>query len=551
MMMTDVLIVGSGPSGLMAASLLADYGVDIRLIDKKAAFSENSRALVIQPRSLELFEQMGIVEAFLAKGRQVRGGTLYDPSGRTELNIYGAGAGKTRYNYGLMLEQSETEKLLYKHLQRLGCNLEWETELSELQQMEDGIGADLIHPDGRTETVHASYVIAADGAHSLIRKQTNVPFTGDTVEQRFMVMDATVIGEVGDAIALNFSRKGDIALFPLPTNQRYRIISTLPTEFEDKDPTAEDFCNFVQENFPGQPEVSNPAWYTPYRIHSRSVEHFRKGHVFFVGDAAHIHTPVGGQGMNTGLQDAHNLAWKLALVLKDKLPKEALESYHTERHPVAQKLLKTTDRIFQAVSEQTPIASFIRANLFVPLIKFVTGLPGVQKQLFRIVSQTGIYYDRGWLIQDKTKGFSQEAPKPGKRWPYVSFVQEGRTLSSYKLLDYAHHHLFLFSRQADIESLLRLQAELEHSFCLKAYLITPKEQPNTLGCDTFTRFYEHQLVAYLVRPDAYLAFRTSATETDNLAEILQRYFGGTKTKATQPKATDLAPVVSSCRQPVV
>ncbi|MBE9075989.1 FAD-dependent monooxygenase [Romeria aff. gracilis LEGE 07310] len=538
----DILIVGGGPSGLMAASLLANYGINIRLIDKKAAFSENSRALVIQPRSLELLEQMAIVDSFLTQGRRVRGGVLHEHSGKTEINIYGAGDGKTRYSFGLMLEQSETEKLLYQHLQSLGRSLEWETELTALQQDEAGVRADLTRFDGETETVQARYVIAADGAHSLIRKQVNMPFTGNTVEERFMVMDATVNGEVGDAIALNFSRKGDIALFPLPADRRYRVISTLPPEFGEEDPTAEDFCDFVHNNFPGHPEVSDPAWYTSYRIHSRSVEHFSKGRIFFVGDAAHIHTPVGGQGMNTGLQDAHNLAWKLALVVKGELSEKALDSYHAERHPVAQKLLKTTDQIFQTISEQAPMANFIRAYLFAPLIKLVTRLPGAQKQLFRIVSQTGIDYDRGWLIQDKTKGFPKAAPEPGKRWPYVSFVQKDRTVSSYTLLDYAHHHLFVCTREGNIEPLLKLREALEATFSLKVHIVTPNAQPNTLGCDTKTlaRFHGRNSTAYLVRPDAYLALRTNAVEADALHQAVQSYFGVSRTKTASPKTTDPA-----------
>ena len=465
---------------------------------------------------------MGIVERFLAQGRRVRGATLYEKGHRTDLDIYSAGKNITRYNFGLMLEQTETEKLLYARLQGLGGELEWGTELTGLEQREDGVSATLVR-NGRPETVHARYLVAADGASSTVRKRVGVPFTGNTTEQRFMVMDAAVAGDIdGKTMAININAHGDIALFPLTTDGRYRVISTLPPGFKDEDPTVEDFQAFVKDHFPGGLTLRDPEWFSPYHVHSRSVESMKVGRVFFIGDAAHVHTPVGGQGMNTGLQDAHNLAWKLALVTKGTLAEETLETYHRERYAVAQRLINTSDRVFQAVSEDTNVARFLRTHVFARLVRFATRLPGAKERFFPVIGMTNIRYSDGLVVQDKAKGLPRDAPNVGARWPYVRFRCGEDELSGYSLLDYEHHHLFVFTTELPEE--LRAEARgLEHAFALKVHLVTPNAQPNTLHCDarTFASF-TRKAAAYLVRPDAYVALR-GRLEGNSLRDLLKPY----------------------------
>ncbi len=527
---TEILIVGGGPSGLMAACLLASYGIEFRLIDKKATFSANSRALIVQPRTLELFEQMGIVAEFLAQGIRAHGISLYEAHRVTDFNVYEAGADQTRYNLGLLIEQTKTEMLLNAHLARLGHQLAWETELTDLEQTANGVRVTLLHADGSSETLHARYLIAADGASSTVRKALGVAFTGETVERSFEIMDVTVDGPVtNQTLALNLNANGPIALIPLTAPGRFRTISIIPADFKSGDLTAAEYRAFLEKNFPGGLTVRESAWFSTYHIHSRSVAHFQVGDIFFVGDAAHVHTPLGGQGMNTGLQDAHNLAWKLALVLRGHLPAAALGSYQLERYPVAHRLVTTTDRLFALLSLNNPVMRFARVNLFPQLLRLLLSRPSVQRRAFPILAMINIHYQDGLLLKATAQDLPKTAPDAGTRWPYMSFIREDAAISSYELLDYAHHHLFLFA--PSVTTLLRGQAgALEAWVPLKVYFVTQEvqrdAQPQTLQCDaaTWGRFARPgQTNLFLVRPDAYIALAQQVDGRD-LRQLLTPYF---------------------------
>ncbi|MCB0062852.1 MAG: FAD-dependent monooxygenase, partial [Caldilineaceae bacterium] len=504
--------------------------INFRIIDKKPTFSENSRALIVQPRTMELFEQMGIAETFLAQGTHARGLTLHTKHWTKDFNVFATGADQTRYNFGVMIEQTKTERILHDYLQQAGHQLEWETELTQLEQMDRGVHLTLRHADGTTESLMTRYLIAADGASSTVRKQTDVAFVGETVEQRFVIMDATVAEPLAQAtMDLNFNPNGPIGVIPLSTPDRFRIISTLPKGYTGAEPTVEDFQRFLKQNFPGGLTTSDPAWFSIYHIHSRSVAHFNVGNIFFVGDAAHVHTPLGGQGMNTGLQDAHNLAWKLALVLRNQLPVVALDSYHAERWPVAHRLVTTTDRLFELISNDSPLASFVRVNIFPPLLRFVMRLPGVQRRVFPILAMTGIRYADGFFVKTQEHDLPKNAPVAGERWPYVRFASSGSEISSYSVLDYTKHHLFIFTPKVD-KSLRAQAAGLEQSLPLRVHFVLPKitsdQAVPALTCDnaTFTRFSKSgETSIYLVRPDAYVALAQRLTDAD-LRSLLATYF---------------------------
>ena len=533
----EVVIVGAGPSGLTAALQLAVYGIRFRIFDKKKTFSENSRAVGIQARSLELFEQMGLVQDILAKGRKAFGLDLHTENRVLQLNLFKAGRDETAYPFVFLLEQNETEKILARHLNESGHEIEWASEITALDVRDGGVSVQ-VRTKEREETVHARWLVAADGAGSFTREHLDVPFVGGTYEQSFAVADVKALeGRLEqDHVNLNFNRSGFVLLLPLAAKGVYRLVTNFPPGFEHKEPEFEDIQRHTGRIFPGGLRIAEPEWYSNFRIQSRSVRHFRQGPIFFVGDAAHIHSPVGAQGMNTGIQDAYNLAWKLALVAKGALPEQALETYHQERFPVAQRLLSTTDRIFQLVTRQNILTTTLRVHVFPRLLKLLVGLPTVRQWAFRIVSQLGIRYDKGMLVRDDGNGFPNSAPRPGQRMPYVFFGRNGESVSSYSLFDPRKHHLLLFAPDENqcllaAKTVTALRKELAADW-IEAHVIAPKTLKSSgeaqLICDpeVFAKFAGRQAISYLIRPDTYIAFRCPSLSPTDFQKAFHCYLNG-------------------------
>lgn len=535
----EVIIVGAGPSGLTAALQLAKHGIPFRIFDKKKTFSENSRAVGIQARSLELFEQMGLVEDVLAKGRKAFGLDLHTENRVLQLNLFKAGREETAYPFVFLLEQNETEKIFARHLNESGQEIEWASEITALDVRDGGVSVQVRAKD-REETVRARWLIAADGAGSFIRESLDVPFVGGTYQQNFAVADVKALeGRLEqDHVNLNFNRFGFVLLLPLAAKGVYRLVTNFPPGFEHKEPEFADVQRHVGRIFPGGLRIAEPEWYSNFRIQSRSVRRFRHGPVLFVGDAAHIHSPVGAQGMNTGIQDACNLAWKLALVAKGALPEQALETYHQERFPVAQRLLSTTDRIFQLVTRQNILTTTLRVHVFPRLLRLLVGLPSVRQWAFRIVSQLGIRYDKGMLLRDDGDGFPKSAPQPGQRMPYVFFRRNGESISSYSLFDYRKHHLLMFvpdDRQYAFAAQIMTALEQEQATkWIEAHVIATKTTSlpgfAQLVCEqeVFAKFAERQTVSYLIRPDTYIAFRCPSLSSTGFQKSLQGYLNGSE-----------------------
>jgi len=530
----EVIIVGAGPSGLTAALQLAAYGIRFRIFDQKKTFSENSRAVGIQARSLELFEQMGLIKQVLAKGNKAFGLDFHTTIRVLQLNIFRAGQGETAYPYVFLLEQNETEKILAGHLNESGHEIEWDTEVVGVE-LHNGELRVQVRSKGKEETVRARWLIAADGAGSFIRETLDVPFVGGTYEQNFAVVDVKALeGDLEqDHVNLNFNKSGFVLLLPLAAKGVYRLVTNFPPDFEDGEPQFEDVQRQVAKVFPGGLRVTEPEWYSNFRIQSRSVRRFSHGPVFFVGDAAHIHSPVGAQGMNTGIQDSYNLAWKLALVAKNALPQQALETYHQERFPVAQRLLSTTDRVFQLVTRQNYLLTRLRVYVFPYLLKLLITLPTLRQWAFRTISQIGIRYDEGLLVRDDGRGFPKNAPRPGQRLPYVYFAQSGKKLSGITLFDYRRHHLMLFAQnQERRRQAVETAAEIEQEFSglVESHVVTNESAGesaagNHLVCDrkTWSMFAATSAASYLVRPDSCIAFRLPSISADELKRTLSLY----------------------------
>ncbi len=338
-MKQDVLVVGAGPVGLTMAAELARYGVGVRIIDKAAQRTDKSKALVLWSRSLELIERMGCAPSFVAAGRQVRSASIVGGGKRiTHISFDGL---QTPYPYALMLPQSETERLMEQHLNGCGVQVERQVELIRFDSGPDGLRASLRHADGREEMIDAGWMIGCDGAHSLVRHGLGMQFEGETLPSNWILADVHLMGVPGgaDEIAAYWHADGPIVLFPISPG-RYRVVAdvgeTKAGERPD-DPTLAEVQAVLDQRGPGGITASEPVWLASFVINDRKVADYRSGRVFLAGDAAHIHSPAGGQGMNTGMQDACNLGWKLALVSRGLAAAEPLlASYSSERSEIAQ-----------------------------------------------------------------------------------------------------------------------------------------------------------------------------------------------------------------------
>jgi len=425
---TDVLVVGAGPTGATLACALARAGVRFRMIDAMTARSPYSRALVMHQRSLEIFHQLGIAERLRADGNPVAGARVH-VGRRPKLEVDfpdGVSAG-CRFGRAVFIEQGRTEAALDAALSALGHGPQLGHELLGFRELGDGIEASVRAPGGEYP-VRCRYLVGCDGAHSAVRRGARIPFEGASYAQDFMLADLDLEWEQPkDRFMAFLDGDGFLALFPL--RDQVRLVSARGTYREDApEPTLADFRALVERLVPYPARVSRPTWMARFHLHHRIARRFRTGRVLLAGDAAHIHSPVGGQGMNTGIQDAWNLGWKLAWALR--APRAAdllLDSYHEERHPVGRTLLATTDAAFDFVAGQTLLPRAVRSAVLPWLLPLVES----SERLLRIgayrISQLGIHYRGSPLCgPDAGADGSGAGPRAGDRVPDVEV--DGRSL---------------------------------------------------------------------------------------------------------------------------
>jgi len=388
-----VLIVGAGPTGLVLANWLARLGIPFRIIDKAAEPGTTSRALAVHARTLELYRQLDLTDAVIDNGHRVPAVNLW-VKGKPEARVPFADIASdlTPYPFIKMFPQDEHEKLLIQRLQSFGIRVERPTELIGFTDAGDRIVAQLRSSKGE-ETYEAAYIAGCDGARSVVRKATGTGFPGGTYNQIFYVADVDASGpSVNGEVNIDLDEADFLAVFPLKGEGRVRLIGTVRDERakQAESLTFADVSGRAIEHL--KIKVNAVNWFSTYQVHHRVTDHFRKGRALLLGDAAHIHSPAGGQGMNTGIGDAINLAWKLAAVLKEEAPEELLDSYEAERIAFARKLVKTTDQIFTVATAEGRIAEIIRTRLLPLVIPTVTKVGAAREWLFRTVSQLMINY---------------------------------------------------------------------------------------------------------------------------------------------------------------
>lgn len=437
---TEVIIIGAGPTGLSLACQLIRHGVDFVIIDTKENTTPFSRAIGVQARTLEIYDQMGTADKLIALGkpaekvRMIEGGFV-----RGEAVLKNIGSGMSAYPFMLVVEQGKHEKLLYEYIREHGRDVHWQTGLESFTQDDSGVVATVKSADGNVETINAKYLVGCDGAKSLVRHTLGLTFEGDTVGRLFYVADVQVNWEFPhDALQICLAKQTLTAFFPMVGENRYRILGTFPEgrEAVEGDILYEEIERQIQLDTEMELDISHVNWFSVYKVHSRAVNKFSEGRCFVAGDAAHIHTPAGGQGMNTGIQDGYNLAWKLAMAVNGNADATLLDTYNEERLRNAHHLLRTTDRLFELGASDEWFISFVRTHIFPHVLGFALSLDAVKNAIFPLVSQIGINYADSSLSE--TKGsFSVKA---GDRMPW--FAIDGASI--YDLLRTPKFHLLAF-----------------------------------------------------------------------------------------------------------
>jgi 2-polyprenyl-6-methoxyphenol hydroxylase-like FAD-dependent oxidoreductase len=422
--MTDrlVLIIGAGPTGLVLALWLTKLGVRVRIIDKTAEPGTTSRAVTVQARTLELYRQVDLADAVVAAGVKVAGVNMWARGRKAARVPLGRlGEGLSPFPFALTYPQDAHERLLIERLDALGVKVERRTELVRFDQHPESVRAVLKQPDGAEAVCDAAYLAGCDGAHSAVREALATGFPGGTYSGLFYVADVDAAGPAADGeIHVELDEADFLAVFPLKGAGRLRLVGPVSwePEREHRELTFDDVRGRAIGNL--KLAVAKVNWFSTYRVHHRVAARFRLGRAFLLGDAAHVHSPVGGQGMNTGIGDAVNLAWKLAAVMGDGAAESLIDTYEPERIGFARRLVATTDRGFTLVTKPGRVAQFVRTRLVPFIAPLLFRLPPVRRFLFRTVSQIGVNY-RGSPLSAGAAG----GVRGGDRLPWVE-VEPGK-----------------------------------------------------------------------------------------------------------------------------
>jgi 2-polyprenyl-6-methoxyphenol hydroxylase-like FAD-dependent oxidoreductase len=537
-MANPVLVVGAGPVGLTMAAALTRQGLRCRLIDKAPEPSQKSKALAIWSRSMELLDGLGVAEKMIAAGNKLSGGSVY-ADGERLLHLK-TSTDESPFGFPLMLPQSETERLLTEHLAKKGVTVERQIELLTFGETSDGVRCVLRHADGHEELMESPWVIGCDGAHSTVRHLLGLEFSGHADPNDWMLADVHIDGPLAkDEVSLYWSEKGVIVFFPIG-GTRFRMMADQGAATKQTlkaEPTLAEAQAQTDELGPGGLTLLDPLWLSYFRINERKVSDYRKGRAMLAGDAAHIHSPAGGQGMNTGMQDAFNLAWKLALIQEDLGRADALlQSYSIERSAVGDHVLKSAEQFTTMATLRSPVKRWLRNHL----MPIIGSFHFAQDNLMRNWTELSINYRHSPLSDEKwprLTGGLTAGDRLGDA-PIVS-AADGRQTSIFKaLLDTRHTLLLLPGTKTDAASVLfQIADNAKKTFptVLSPHLIlkAAAAKQTSVGQDVPTWFdadgrvyqmlHANAPTFVLVRPDGYIGFRCQPVDGHELIPYLDRY----------------------------
>lgn len=534
----DVLVIGAGPVGLTLASELARYGISCRIVDKDAGTKTISKALILHVRTQEVFDAMGAIAAEKAVSVPLR---------QIAFRAYGKHLGHLQadkidspHPHPIILGQDRTEHVLEQHLQNFGGHVDWQVEIIGFEQDEHRVTATLRHADGMEEVVRAKYLVGCDGARSIVRKKLGLSFEGGRYEnEQFIQTDAKIRWTLPKGASYLFlTSEGYMMVIEMP-DDLVRVFISLPDPdpTNETPPTLEEVQDALNKLGNVEAQLYDSVWLARYRTSHRRCDRFREGRIFVAGDAGHIHVPLGGQGMNTGIQDAFNLAWKLAYVLHSQAHPDLLNSYNAERIPVAEALLAGTDKGYRTILHPTQLVQQA-VRLVGP---FIVSLQPVQKRILNTLEEIEINYKDSSPIAEDCGGSS--GPAAGERAPSAAIVRlaDKSTLQLFDILRGTQWTLLLFGGQKVTNEAYQKLTELgklvtdRYSQVVKPHLLVADlTSPRNLNWDgsilmdseqyVHERYGANSACLYLIRPDWYIGFRGHISDSDKLIAYLGRIF---------------------------
>jgi 2-polyprenyl-6-methoxyphenol hydroxylase-like FAD-dependent oxidoreductase len=517
----EVLIVGAGPVGLSAALALAQAKVSIRIIDRLPSPTDQSRAAILHVRTLEQFERLGVIEDFLGIGVKIHGASIYAP-GNMLLVRPSFDDLPTHYPFMLGLEQFKTEALLTSRLKKAGIEVERSVELVSFSDTGDQVSARLKDPNGAETTETFDYLLGADGAHSTVRSGLGLELEGETLDATWITADVKIRWDRDPNEIVALLSEDGIAFIAAMNDDRWRVIVSDPklTHEQAEKASLEDVQNIVNERFRTNISLYDPVWISAFGINTRMAPTMSRGRAFLAGDAAHVHSPLGGQGMNTGIQDALNLTWKLGLVLQGLAKPTLLASYDAERHYNAKRLLSRIGPATRMANLRNPVAITIRNQAI-----HVLGHLGMSRLIPRVLSMLDVAYPESPIITESHTSRLSRGPRSGERAPdaeelLVSNYPEPQRLFSLWSGDTRHQLLAFGTRE--------IQIPASPLYCITHIL---REGVPSDGLIVDDKGQAHEAYAvhkdgaiYLIRPDGIIAFRSSEPSIAELSQYLATWY---------------------------
>jgi 2-polyprenyl-6-methoxyphenol hydroxylase-like FAD-dependent oxidoreductase len=463
----------------------------------------------VQARTLELYQQVDLADSLVSLGTPATGVRLLEGGEqRAEVPLSELGQGMSPYPFLLIVEQSKHEKLLYGFIKAHDKDVRWQTTLTDFTHDDAGVAGTIVNASGEKQLVEAKYLAACDGSRSHVRRELGLTFEGSTLERLFYVADVQIKWQFPhDMLTACLAKDQSTAFFPMPGEDHYRIVGVFPEDTDLKE--GEVLYDAIEQQILADTQLEldiyKVNWFSTYKVHSRRVNKFSEGRCFLAGDSAHIHSPAGAQGMNTGIQDGYNLAWKLAFVLRGEANPRILDTYNEERVEIAKRLLETTDRAFDLLVNPAWLLSFTRRYIFPHVANFLVGLDSVNQFIFPLISQIGITYRGRSLSVTRDEGFEVKA---GDRMPY--FLVDGKSV--YDWLHAPKFHLVSFANDGQAQ-LTRKDVEREFPEVVDYYVFPLNEHIAGI-------FGSNKPFSVLLRPDNYIGFVSAAAP---LAEV-KNYF---------------------------